>query len=156
MSTHASGSIMDHVVRIPDAEYRGGDDSSDSDSDSDSDAGGRRTVAKSVVVAVAIVLIIVIIYSTCFPKILASKLANRGWLLVSRDDCGYCKKQLAVLGGSYSKVAKCTPSGFTGTTEKLPFECEDVPGFPYWFNTRNGATKVGFQDKKALKGMATA
>jgi hypothetical protein len=177
MASQESGSIMDHVRDI---HVRGGEDArperrltivdceddSSSDSDSDDDFGCNyrhiREGVKTILIAVAIVLIIIII--CCLGKgsrsiaRLSDDLTSNGWILMTQEGCPHCEKQLEALGGSYPKIVRCSGTGtlIDSTVENIPFGCSDVPGFPYWYNDKTQAFRVGFQDLTGLKQMVSS
>jgi hypothetical protein len=166
------GSIMDDVCDVAarggghsphDPHFEGGfgktrwcvDDSSDSD-DSDDARRSRRTTTliRVVIVAIAIVLILVIVFCVG-SKNLSSRLGSDGWVLVTQDGCPHCEEQLEILGGAYPKRARCSGQGdlIESSAGEISLACKDVPGFPYWYNSDTGKTKVGCQQVKDLKAM---
>lgn len=140
-----------HTSFAPMDLYDGGD--GDSSSDSDDEGGGVR-VLKCIIIAVAVILIVLIVFHMGSPKAMARRLAARGWVLVTKEGCTYCEKQLDVLGGKYPKTARCSADGdMIDSDVAIPFDCKEISGFPYWQNLQTGETKVGLQDKAALKEM---
>ena len=112
----------------------------------------------AVALAVAVVLIIVILYYVFLPRSLSKNLARRGWTVYYRKGCGYCTKQKQVLGGDFHKYIECDTNGnqLGGYTTSPPLPCNSpqITGFPFWYNTKNQKTHVGYQDIRALENMA--
>lgn len=85
---------------------------------------------------------------------LAQKLAAAGWVLSTRDGCGFCETQLTTLGGRYPNMMHCSSDGkLVWSTKTLDMECKDIPGFPFWYNTQTKKTQVGAQSTAQLEAM---
>lgn len=82
-------------------------------------------------------------------KALVKHLADCGWVVYYRRGCGHCTKQKEVLGGNYKKYIECDANGvqLSGYTTKPPVACNSpqIKGFPFWYNTKTGDTRLGFQ-----------
>jgi hypothetical protein len=108
-----------------------------------------------------IILIIVVLHRLLSPEWkkrgLAGALADREWILYTRPGCGYCTKQMDVLGGGYSKRVVCVSGASTaaGSMSELegPLKCKEVSGFPTWVNARTGKVKTGLRDRAELDAM---
>jgi hypothetical protein len=85
---------------------------------------------------------------------LVAQLADAGWVLYTMSGCGYCTKQLSVLGVSaYPKQVHCGGGKSVGgslTETQGTKMCSDVPGFPHWVNTQTGQSKGGMQSVETL------
>lgn len=98
-------SILDAVRDVPSSRAYSPADTTSADSGCD------KSSMRLLVIAAAILLILVIVYYIAAPRGLSHRLAKHGWILFVRDGCGYCTKQMKVLGGSYSKLVECAPGG---------------------------------------------
>ena len=79
---------------------------------------------------------------------LSAALGAGGWRLLVRPGCGFCHKQLALLGGAAPPglpVVDCSGPGAG---------CAGVAAVPAWVNARTGAVRLGFLDAPALREMA--
>lgn len=115
---------------------------------------GTARALKTLLVALAVVVVIFAMVSLR-RRGSFQNLAARGWVLSTKDGCGYCEKQLEILGGSYPKIYECAADGSPkDPAANLPFACKDITGFPFWHNTVTGESRVGLQDRDALAKMA--
>lgn len=80
-------------------------------------------------------------------KSLSAALGAAGWRLLVRPGCGFCHKQLALLGGA-------APPGLTVVDCSRSASCGKVAAVPAWENARTGAVRLGFLDAPALRRMA--
>lgn len=150
-------SILDSVVST----QQGGDNSSSSSGYSgygpDDRCDSGKGTAKTLTIAVAIVLVIIILFYVLTPSRggISSKLAKNGWILYTRDGCGYCTKQLNELGGHYPKIVRCAQGGklIKSDVDNPPLTCGQITGFPTWVNTKTGDKKVGLQKHHDLESM---
>jgi hypothetical protein len=121
---------------------------------SDDEGSGSSSSLRAILLAVAIVLIVLIVYYLWSPRNLARKLANCDWVLYTRDRCGFCKKQLRLLGGDYENLVECADGKVVDAfTSDLPIECDKVTGYPFWYQIGSGRTRVGLQTKEDLEAM---
>jgi hypothetical protein len=123
----------------------------------DDQSGFGKGGAKTIAIAVAVVLVIILLYYMMSPQRggVSSKLAKKGWILYTRDGCGYCTKQLKELGGHYPKIVRCAQGGtlVKSDVNDPPSTCAQITGFPTWINTKTGDKKVGFQKQHDLEAM---
>jgi hypothetical protein len=120
---------------------------------------------------VVLIVIIIIVYmrnkSNSAPKsgfaagsgdsAMATKLASCGWVLYTRDGCGYCTQQMQSLYGGYPREVHYSASGKlikSAVPDPIPYE--KVQGFPFWHNTMTGQSKAGYQDTVAINHMTKA
>lgn len=116
----------------------------------------RHRLAMGAIVAIIVVLSVVIVYHFATTKRFAAGLAKCGWTAYFLKGCGWCDKQMMLLpdfdqytvyaaGGAVVKsYAPQPPVAYGAITE----------GFPFWHNVVTGESRTGFQDAKALAGMA--
>lgn len=80
---------------------------------------------------------------------IAEQLAMTGWQVYTSNSCGYCTKQLSILGANDPNNA--------ATISQLVNPCVSgncTQGVPYWVNTTYAVSpRVGFQDISALNDM---
>ena len=116
------------------------------------------SLLKAVALAAVVVLVIMVMCrmaglskgsSKGSSKSLVKHLAGCGWVVYYRRGCGHCTKQKEVLGGNYKKYIECDENGvqLSGYTTKPPIACNSpqIKGFPFWYNTKTGDTRLGFQ-----------
>ncbi len=117
----------------------------------------RKHKVAAIAIAVVIVLIIVIIAYLVSERSLARKLEIRGWTVYLKDGCGWCHKQIGLIGG-FGRAIHCSKTGeiIGGFTRKPAKSLADIKGFPFWHNTLTGEERTGFQDASALDKMAHA
>jgi len=105
-------------------------------------------------VAAGLILLTILVIKACSPskKLVAEALMGSGWTLYTRPGCGYCTKQLKIVGSKFTRTVDCSPNA-NGT----PMACSDpsITGFPFWKNSKTGATRVGLQELSELEKMAT-
>lgn len=111
--------------------------------------------------AIVVVLIIVIVYYYLWaPRTLSKDLARCGWVLFTRQGCGYCTRQLQILGDPfYSKMVVCSGSdpleqSSSVNPNVLDISCAQVPAYPYWYNTTTKDARIGLQRHRELEQMA--
>ena len=75
---------------------------------------------------------------------LGERLARKKWRLYVMPGCGFCDKQLAILGGTYPRLTVCTGGKCAGVAS----------AFPHWANEATGATAVGLRDGAELQRLA--
>lgn len=98
-------------------------------------------------IALVIVLVLVIAYAAMRfwkKKSLGDHLASQGWVLYTKPGCGFCTKQLALLGARYPKTVVCSGQNPA---------CKKIQAFPLWANVKTHKTRTGFQGQKQLEGM---
>jgi hypothetical protein len=112
--------------------------------------------------ALAVLAVILILRGGRDERIeLDARLERRGWLLYVRDGCGYCTKQLAMLGPGFRRhnVVECNgppPNAPAAHPASLVPSCQDprISGFPFWYNKKTGLMKTGLQSHHELERMA--
>lgn len=118
-----------------------------------------------IVIGVAVLAVLAVVLMLCMSgrrQDLAGALERRGWLLYVRDGCGYCTQQKDMFPRGFRATVKCgaplpalsaLPAPVVGVA---PPSCQDprITGFPFWFNTQTGASKVGLQSLSSLHQMA--
>lgn len=121
--------------------------------------------ATCVIVGALVVLVIVAAYYLWRrargpkgpQKGLGQALADAGWVVVLRDGCGWCTKQLAVLGGAYPRYVECAKGGpaYHGVSaaEKAKLPACGTVGTPYWANVKTGQKAPGYQDAAKLHAL---
>ena len=89
------------------------------------------------------------------PRGLGDKLAARGWVLYTREGCGYCTKQMKVLGGEYPKRVECSMAGkcVNAYCDAPPMTCGQITGYPTWVHAGTKAMKSGLQTRTSLEWM---
>lgn len=98
-------------------------------------------------IALIIVLVLVIAYVAMRywkKKKLVDHLASKGWVLYTMPGCGYCTKQLAVLGARYPKQVECSSKNAA---------CDKIKAFPFWKNEKTYKTRTGYQSQEQLESM---
>jgi len=113
----------------------------------------KKSWGKMIIYAIIIVLIVVLLiwvykqyiekesFDTSKESQLGKALADRGWKLYTRKGCGYCDKQMKVLGGSYPKMIDCAGNN----------KCDGIRAFPTWVNENKPAMMIeGFQTLETL------
>lgn len=134
-------------------------------------------LAKGLFIALCVIVVIILLawWWSSRQQPLVNQLASQGWMLYTKPGCSYCTAQYAELGiydGAYPNQVVCdsppSPLGPGGTPvfpidpKQLkkaigqtlgPIACEDVPGFPYWINAKNGDYRVGLQRQADLQAM---
>ena len=78
---------------------------------------------------------------------LGDRLKGAGWVLYHTPGCGFCVRQLELLGGKDARVPMVN-------CEERRDQCAGVGSFPTWRNSKSGAQRVGYQDKRQLMEMA--
>ena len=115
-----------------------------------------RLALRAVAVAVVVVLLIVILYKVLSPFVRDRRIEDHGWVVYYRKGCGACTKQKQILG-PYKNSVECGADGKVITsyikTPPLPCNSPLIKGFPFWYNTKTKASRVGVQDAAALKRM---
>jgi hypothetical protein len=113
------------------------------------------------IAALAVLAVVLILYmARGRGQDLAGALERRGWLLYVRDGCGYCTQQKDMFKNGFRAIVKCgappPPGAALPPVVGAPPTCQDprITGFPYWFNTQTGVSKVGLQNLNALRQMA--
>ena len=115
-------------------------------------ADGSGRTLRIVLYTIAIVAVVVVIYYLMVPRKLTARLARAGWFLFTSPTCGHCKRQMEVLGGSYSKMAACQgASQVSGAPAPKP--CSGITAFPTWYNTKSGKTVQGMRTVSQLEEM---
>ncbi len=109
-----------------------------------------------VIILSMIVIIVIMIILCCYraltsPRGLSCDLARKGWVLYTTKGCGYCSQQLRTLGGHYQNLVVC---GGNAGKSSADLKCEDISGFPYWYNTHSKEERLGAQSYHELKQMA--
>lgn len=108
--------------------------------------------------ALAIAAVAVVAYKKSQPSGGVSQgLISNGWYLYTRDGCGFCSKQLDVLGNVYKisgNVINCSAK-----PRLLPLgipRCDDrmIKGFPFWYCRTTREVRTGLQDHIQLRQMA--
>ena len=105
---------------------------------------------RAAVYAVAIIAVIVLIYYFVVPRSLTTRLENAGWFLFMSPTCPHCKRQLEVLGGSYSKSTQCSGGK---SSNGSPIPCSKISAFPTWYNIKSGETVKGMRSVSQLEEM---
>jgi len=109
--------------------------------------------------AIIVALTLIIIFLFWEPRTLSNDLASCGWVLCLMEGCHYCTKQQTILGDwNYPRRLVCTPKSaglFARKTSTVdpPFNCGDIPAFPYWYNIYGKGPRLGLQSKRELKKM---
>ena len=87
---------------------------------------------------------------------LAKDLASCGWVLYMMPGCGYCHKQMDVLGVKvYPKQVVCKGGmpASPGTNYKGKMDCGAIKAYPHWENEKTGETRTGLQTTSQLQSM---
>jgi hypothetical protein len=118
-----------------------------------------RKLLLALALATAIVLILLVLYHMFAPRTLAHGLAQCGWTLYLLEGDAVGLSQLSLLDGFAGHVVFCG-SG-SGSGEDLaptaggphPY-CGGIQAFPFWYNSRTGEERPGYQNRAALERMA--
>jgi len=83
-------------------------------------------------------------------KVKAKTKANK-WQLYTLEDCKFCDQQMGQLNGfnTYIKFSKNGEILENNIKGKL-YPINQIPGYPFWYNTKTGETKMGKQDINLL------
>ena len=112
--------------------------------------------SKTLLIVVAIILLIIAIMYFSSPKQsngLSHKLQKKGWTLYLMKGCGYCHKQMKLLGDFKATVVCSNGKMIDKYTSNPPLACSSIQGFPLWYNTKTDEKITGFQDMAALNAM---
>jgi len=107
---------------------------------------------------VSVILIIIVIIYYAYQKLntLEADLEKSGWTVYSRVGCPYCVKQMDLIP-DFKNYVQYNQNGtkiLHSYTKSPPKQFSDLKGVPFWFNTKTGATRTGFQDYESLTHMA--
>jgi len=109
-----------------------------------------------VIIIAMIIIMIIIIICCCYRAMTSSRdlscgLAKKGWVLYITKGCGYCSQQIRTLGGDYQNLIVCGNENTGKNSSDL--KCEDISGFPYWYNPHTKEERLGAQNYYELKQM---
>jgi hypothetical protein len=117
----------------------------------------KERLLNAALLAVAVLLVLLVVYHLAAPRTLGARLDRGGWVVYYRKGCGYCDKQKALLSG-FSKFIETDQAGklVGGYTDAppLPLKSPEIKGYPFWYNTRTRASKMGLQSAADLEKMA--
>lgn len=109
------------------------------------------------VMFVSVILIIIVIIYYAYQKLntLEDDLEKSGWTVYSRMGCPYCVKQMDLIPDfkNYVQYNKDGTKILHSYTKSPPKQFSDLKGVPFWYNTKTGATRTGFQDYESLNHM---
>ena len=109
------------------------------------------------VMFVSVILIIIVIIYYAYQKLntLEDDLEKSGWTVYSRVGCPYCVKQMDLIPDfkNYVQYSQNGSKILHSYTKSPPKKFSDLKGVPFWYNTKTGATRTGFQDYESLNNM---
>jgi hypothetical protein len=110
----------------------------------------------TLITAVIVLLVILIIIYLAMPRSLSKRLECKGWVVYFMQGCHYCSKQKRVLDRDFRKYIECDANGnqIGGINPPVPCGSPIITGYPFWFNTRTGESKPGFQSLLDLEIMS--
>jgi len=99
----------------------------------------------------AVVVVAVVIVASLYAR-----RRSPGWVYYSREGCGFCAKQDALLPPNFRAFVKVDRRGAqVGGLARPPIPTNSplIRGYPFWYNVRTKEHKAGLQGAESLARM---
>lgn len=106
------------------------------------------TVAIGVVIVLLLIIAVYRFQSYRASKAKCKRIADAGWIIYYSNTCTYCDMQKR--STPYVPSVECNASGVAlkSTVSGVVPACNDpmIKGYPFWYNTKTGATFTGYKE----------
>jgi hypothetical protein len=106
-------------------------------------------------VVVAVLAAVYFLAAGARPAVDVRALERNGWVVYYMSGCRFCTMQKDALGAPYANYIEVEAGRQVGGyTQAPPYPIEQITGYPFWYNSKTGETRNGYQDRAALRKMA--